>query len=124
MGGQVLFEPPNVAGWDDSRWIDTATWRGRWMAANYALEGHTLDPDPEKTKYPSTRKQSPAEAVDAAHRFWDRPALTQATRRELLGFAQRAAGVAKEPWQQESYAILRQNALRMLIATSPDMHTS
>ena len=35
-----------------------------------------------------------------------------------------ALAVAKEPWQQDSYAILRQNALRMLIATSPDMHTS
>jgi len=124
MSGQVLFEPPNVAGWDDERWIDTATWRGRWMAANYALEGHTLNPDPEKTRYPSTRRESPVEAVEAAHRFWGRPALTGTTRRELLGFAQRAAGAAQEPWQQESYAILRQNALRMLIATSPDMHTS
>jgi uncharacterized protein (DUF1800 family) len=124
MSGQTLFQPPNVAGWDDTRWIDTATWRGRWMAANYALEGHTLAPDPEKTKYPSMREQSPAEAVDAAHRFWGRPTLTRATRVELVGFAQRAKAVAKEPWEQESYAILRQNALRMLIATSPDLHTS
>ena len=38
MSGQVVFEPPNVAGWDASRWIDTATWRGRWMVANAALE--------------------------------------------------------------------------------------
>jgi Protein of unknown function (DUF1800) len=30
MAGQQLFYPPNVAGWDDSRWLDTATWRGRW----------------------------------------------------------------------------------------------
>ncbi len=124
MSGQTLFQPPNVAGWDDTRWIDTATWRGRWMAANYALEGHTLTPDPDKTKYPSMRRQSPAEAVDAAHRFWGRPTLTRATRAELVGFAQRARAVAKEPWQQETYAILRQNALRMLIATSPDLHTS
>jgi uncharacterized protein (DUF1800 family) len=124
MAGQTLFQPPNVAGWDDSRWIDTATWRGRWMAANYALEGHTLAPDPEKTKYPTLREQSPAEAVDAAHKFWGRPTLTRATHAELVGFAQRAKGVATERWQQESYAILRQNALRMLIATSPDLHTS
>jgi uncharacterized protein (DUF1800 family) len=124
MSGQTLFQPPNVAGWDDTRWVDTATWRGRWMAANYALEGHTLAPDPEQTTYPSMRDQSPAEAVDAAHRFWGRPTLTPATRAELVGFAQRARAVAKEPWQQETYAILRQNALRMLIATSPDLHTS
>ena len=56
MSGQTLFAPPNVAGWDDTRWIDTATWRGRWMAANYALEGRTLDPDPEKTRYPSLKQ--------------------------------------------------------------------
>jgi uncharacterized protein (DUF1800 family) len=124
MSGQTLFQPPNVAGWDDTRWIDTATWRGRWMAANYALEGHTLAPDPDKTGYPSMREQSPVEAVAAAHRFWGRPTLTRATRAELVGFAQRAGAAAKEPWQQETYSILRQNALRMLIATSPDMHTS
>ena len=36
----------------------------------------------------------------------------------------RRAPAADEPWKRESYAILRQNALRMLIATSPDLHTS
>ena len=124
MAGQTLFQPPNVAGWDDTRWIDTATWRGRWMTANYALEGRTLAPDPDKTRYPSLSEQSPAEAVDAAEKFWGRPTLTSATRAELLDFAQRARAAASDRWQQESYAILRQNALRMLIATSPDLHTS
>lgn len=28
MAGQQLFYLPNVAGWDDSRWLDTATFRG------------------------------------------------------------------------------------------------
>ena len=40
------------------------------------------------------------------------------------GYDVSTRAVAKEPWQQETYAILRQNALRMLIATSPDLHTS
>jgi uncharacterized protein (DUF1800 family) len=124
LTGQTLFEPPNVAGWDDTRWIDTATWRGRWMVANYALEGHTLAPDPKQTAYPSTAQESPSQAVDAAHAFWGRPVLTAATRTELLGFAQRAHGAADERWKQQSFSILRQNALRMLIATSPDLHTS
>ena len=124
MTGQTLFAPPNVAGWDDTRWIDTATWRGRWMVANYALEGRTLNPDPRQTKYPGTNKQSARAAVDAAHRFWGRPSLSRATHRELVGFAQRAAAAADQPWKKEQYAILRQNALRMLIATSPDLHTS
>ena len=63
--GQTLFQPPNVAGWDDTRWLDTATWRARWMVANYALEGRTLD-RPDKTRYPGTAPGEPAEAVDAA----------------------------------------------------------
>ena len=36
--GQRLFYPPNVAGWDDTRWLDTSTFRGRWAIANEALE--------------------------------------------------------------------------------------
>jgi uncharacterized protein (DUF1800 family) len=124
MAGQTVFEPPNVAGWDDSRWIDTGTWRGRWMVANYAVEGRSLNPDPAKTRYPATGKESAQKAVDRAHAYWGRPALTGATRAELVAFARRAAAAADEPWKRESYAILRQNALRMLIATSPDLHTS
>ena len=33
-------------------------------------------------------------------------------------------GAATEDWQQSTYRALRQNALRMLIATSPDMQAS
>jgi uncharacterized protein (DUF1800 family) len=125
MAGQTVFEPPNVAGWDDTRWIDTGTWRGRWMVANYAVEGHSLDPDPKQTRYPSTDKESAARAVARAHAFWGHPTLSGATRAQLLGFARRVHGAAAdEDWKQDSYAILRQNALRMLIATSPDLQTS
>ena len=40
--GQRLFYPPNVAGWDDSRWLDTNTFHGRWWIANTALEKVSL----------------------------------------------------------------------------------
>ena len=40
--GQRLFYPPNVAGWDDSRWLDTNTFHGRWSIANTALEKVSL----------------------------------------------------------------------------------
>ncbi len=33
MAGQQLFYPPNVAGWDYTRWLNTATFLGRWTAA-------------------------------------------------------------------------------------------
>ena len=44
MAGQQLFYPPNVAGWNDDRWLDTATWRGRWWIAQEVLDRHALDP--------------------------------------------------------------------------------
>ena len=33
LAGQRLFRPPNVAGWDETRWLDTSTFRGRWACA-------------------------------------------------------------------------------------------
>ena len=122
MTGQRLFEPPNVAGWDASRWIDTATWRGRWTAANYALEGHTLEPDADKTPFPENL--TPAEAVDRALAVLATPTLTPATRAGLEAFAAQARASADKPWKVATYALLRHNALLMLAATSPDLHTS
>ena len=115
--------PTHTAGWDASRWIDTATWRGRWICANYVLEGRTLEPDPDKTKYPTTAEESPAEAVDAALRLWGSPRVTAATRRQLERFAKSCADAADAEWKRGSYSILRHNALAMLVATSPDLHT-
>ena len=37
LAGQQLFYPPNVSGWDESRWLDTATFRGRWYVASRVL---------------------------------------------------------------------------------------
>ncbi len=122
LTGQRLFEPPNVAGWDAARWIDTATWRGRWLAANYALDGHTLDPNPDKTAFPAGL--SPARAVDRALAVLADPTLTAPTRKALEAFAARAAAAADKPWEREPFALLRHNALLMLIATSPDLQTS
>ena len=30
--GQRLFEPPNVAGWDYTHWLDTSRWSARFQA--------------------------------------------------------------------------------------------
>ncbi len=37
--GQRLFDPPNVSGWDEERWLDTARVSGRWSAAAQATRG-------------------------------------------------------------------------------------
>ena len=44
MAGQQLFYPPNVSGWDETRWLDTSTFQARWMIARRALQKHALNP--------------------------------------------------------------------------------
>ena len=41
--GQQLFWPPNVAGWDDTRWLDTSPMRARWNIVDYVLDGISVD---------------------------------------------------------------------------------
>ena len=121
LSGQMLFHPPNVAGWDETRWLDTATFRGRWVAANNALGPSALDPDPDETAY--DEDETPEAAVAKAVRFWGDPALTSTTRAALMRFANETQADADERWKRRTYPILRQNALRILVATSPDLQT-
>jgi len=119
MAGQVLFEPPNVAGWDDSRWLDTATWRGRWWIAGYVLRPHALDPG---------RAERPADAaklLEHALRFWHEPRLGAETRAGLLAFAKNALGDARgSSWKLRQYPPMIENALRHLIAVSPELQAA
>ena len=118
LAGQQLFYPPNVAGWDDTRWLDTATFRGRWIGVQRILQGRTLDP----------AKSTAADAQTVLSRalaFWNQPALSDGTRAALLQFAQTAlADAGRQKWKQQQYPALVENALRQLIAVSPDVQTS
>lgn len=116
--GQRLFRPPNVSGWDETRWLDTARLGGRWTAAGQSTDLDSADDDDYDAK------ETPKQALEAALRFWGKPTLSDRTRRELLQFCSRVEKVATEEWQQQSYRALRQNALRILIASSPDYMTA
>ncbi len=116
--GQRLFQPPNVAGWDEERWLDTARISGRWSGAGNITDAAEIDTD----KYSAT--EGPEAAVDKALRFWGKPTISKTTRSELLRFARQVEDTATAGWQQGTYRGLRQNALRMLIAASPDLQTS
>jgi uncharacterized protein (DUF1800 family) len=118
LTGQRLFLPPNVSGWDYSRWLDTSRWAGRFTAANYALLGTTVA---DKAHYPA--HETPSQAVAAALAHWGHPQLSAATRRSLTDFSRRAQRGIKADWEQVAYRILRQNALRGLIPTTPDWQT-
>ena len=120
IAGQQLFYPPNVGGWDDTRWLDTATFRGRWTAVTRILEHRALNPHHP----PKNEPGDPNALVDRALAFWDNPALTDSTRRVLLAFATGAMATAKADWERHAYPVLIENALRQLIAVSPDLQTA
>ena len=118
MSGQHLFRPPNVSGWDDERWLDTATFRGRWAVANYVTQPYALT-DKQAADLPA----SPKALVEGAIAFWGSPTLRPQTRAALLRFAKKAMAEADAKWKRTSYRALTANALRQLIAVSPDLNT-
>ncbi|MGI9659809.1 MAG: DUF1800 domain-containing protein [Gaiellaceae bacterium] len=121
LAGQRLFNPPNVAGWDDDRWLNTSTYRGRWIAASVVSEPDALDPG---ELHPDGLTTKPDELVQRALAYWGNPSITRGTRGALTRFAQSAMADADEDWKRESYPIMVENALRQLVATSPDLQTS
>ena len=117
QAGQQLFYPPNVAGWNDDRWLDTASFLARWEIAGYVLRPAVLE---TSEKGPL----DPDKLLERALAFWGRPPLTSTTHRALKAFAKRAVGDADERWKKAQYPALIENALRHLIAISPDLQTS
>jgi uncharacterized protein (DUF1800 family) len=118
--GQKLFFPPNVAGWDDTRWLDTATFRGRWIAATYVLKPKALDP----SKPPAGQATTADGLVASALGFWGDPPVAAATRAALTQFAQDALASADASWKRRQWPPLIENALRQLVAVSPDFQTA
>jgi len=118
--GQRLFYPPDVSGWDDSRWLDTSTVRGRFELVSRALSDRVLEGD-AVDDYDET--ESPEAGVAAARAWAGDPNLTSETVGMLTAFAANALAGAGG-WQLSTYRGLRQNALRHLILASPDYQTS
>ena len=118
--GQKLFEPPNVAGWDYADWLDTARWAARLTAVGTALGETVLDPAHDR-HYPAD--EDPSQAVRSALAHWGDPALDPSTRAHLLDFSRRAQARMRESWEQVPDRVLRQNALRALLPTTPDWQT-
>ena len=112
MSGQMLFYPPNVSGWNDRAWLDTSSLYGRWYLANEVLRVA------ERTSAHYTGStETGAQALAAAIAHAGNPALSPGTLAVLQAFADqpRPADTNDAGWRA-----LRQNALRILVATSPD----
>ncbi len=121
LAGQRLFRPPSVAGWDAARWLDTGTLRGRWMMVSHLLNGRTI-PGDRMDEYDAT--ESPQLAVQRARDYWSDPAVTAEGLTALTNFASTCLPAVMAGWEQPYLRALRQNALRQLLAVSPDLQTS
>ncbi len=120
LSGQQLFYPPNVAGWDETRWLDTATFLGRWTGVARLLQDHQRNPN----RPPPGAPPDAATLLGQAIAFWRNPPLSSGTVRLLGEFAQRALADGTADWEQKAYPALVENALRQLIAVSPDLQTA
>jgi hypothetical protein len=120
LAGQQLFYPPNVGGWDDTRWLDTATFRGRWIGVQRIVEDHRLDP-----AHPPAGEPSDADALLARGlAFWNVDGLSEGSKAALLSYVRTALGDAKQSWKKTQYPVLVENALRHLIPMTSDLQTS
>jgi Protein of unknown function (DUF1800) len=124
--GQQLFYPPNVSGWDFTRWLDTSTAKARWEIASYVTQKTYPNPWPPEGTPGYDPTEDPATALARALAYWADPPLSGESHQCIATFAETCLAGEGElaEWQQSPYRALRQNALRMLIATSPDMQVS
>ena len=125
--GQQLFYPPNVSGWDFGAWLDTSTTKARWEMASYVTSKTYPNPwaDAEKGESVYSATENPAEALASALAYWANPLLSSESEECIATFAQSCpVGTSETKWELSPYRAMRQNALRMLIATSPDMQVS
>jgi hypothetical protein len=123
--GQQLFYPPNVSGWDFTRWLDTSTVKARWEMATYVTAKSYPNPWPAEGEAGYSESEDAAAALQSALSYWANPALSEESSGCIAQFAQGCLeNLATQEWQQAPYRAIRQNALRMLIATSPDMQVS
>ena len=107
QAGQQLFYPPDVGGWDATRWLDTATFRARWFISEL-VQGSTT---------PTDTPNDPAQIVQRAIQFWGDPTVTPTTQGLMQSFA--AAQIKRNAALGDV-----ETALRRLVASSPDLQTS
>ena len=122
--GQQLFYPPNVSGWDFG-----AGWTPRPRGAlGNGQRGHLEDlrePLAADGRSEIQRNRGTVRGARERDELLGRAAALQRigpVHRPLLGNL--PAGTSKTKWELSPYRAMRQNALRMLIATSPDMQVS
>jgi uncharacterized protein (DUF1800 family) len=105
--GQQLFYPPDVGGWDYTRWLDTATFRARWFIAA-VVQGSAS---------PTGSPADPAKLTERVVQYWGFPTVSQTTLGVLAAFGKAQLNRKNDPAVVET-------AMRRLLATSPDFQTA
>ena len=83
------------------------------------LVPNALEPDKAREPYDAQT------VLSRALKFWNNPQLSGDTNAALLHFARAAlADAGNQAWKRQQYPALVENALRQLIAVSPDLQTS
>ncbi len=121
LTGQMLFQPPNVSGWDYAQWLDTSRWAGRLQAVNTALGSNYVM---QGKKYLYGINETNEQAYNHAIAFWGGLPLSDLARNHLLALGRRIAHGQTQEWEQVGFRQQRQNALRNLIPMSPDWMTA
>jgi hypothetical protein len=123
MAGQQLFYPPNVSGWDDTRWLDTSTFRARWLIARRALQKHATNPG--HITAGERQPADPVKLVDRALGWWGGLKVSPQTRSALMDYAGKTmdAAIADDD-RQKAFPVMAYNGLRHLAAVSPEMNTA
>ena len=102
-----------------------AGWTPRRSARRWQMAQQICEPGPARPRDRSpTCPPTPPSWSAAPPRSGARRALSGAVRGGLERYAADTLATADEPWKQTSYPVLALNALRMLVATSPDYLTS
>lgn len=122
--GQQLFYPPNVSGWDFTSWLDTSTAKARWEMACYVTAKTYPNPWPANGEAEYSATEEPTAALSSALAYWANPLLSAESEELIAAFAQSCLQAPLAEWEERPFRAMRQNALRMLIATSPDMQVS
>lgn len=116
--GQMFASPPNVAGWNDRAWLNTSTHAARWTMVAQVVRWAAATSAGYRGKTEST-----GEGIDAALAFWGNPSLSPDARRALQAVGSET-WAPRTPGDQygslENFLAQRQNAMRLLIAASPD----
>ena len=119
--GQLVGEPPSIAGWNDLAWLNTASHAARWTMATQVLRWKLA-----VTADYAGKTETPAQAIDTALAYWGQPLVSAGTLAALQNVASQT-WAPRTPGDQygslEQFLTQRQNALRVLCAVSPDFQT-